>query len=202
MKSFILRTAGIFLIFASFTSCTKSPQSGNIKELDKYYTSAIIDGKKIEFTENQNGYLNGYGKAGVWVDGMSQWFERQSTTYAKNGENIFNIYFMKFVNSNPPTKNEIKSIFHQGTYSYGSSDFYNLVDGVEIRYIDENGMEWTTKGDQTGSLFQVNSHTTNISDSYTPFVTEGNFTCKLYNNLGQSKLLTEGIFKGRTVVYY
>ena len=202
MKSILFRFAFICITLVLFTSCTKTQKSGGLQQLDNFYTQVTIDGTSLEFTENEKGFVNGYGKAGVWVDGMSQWFERQSTTYARNGENIFNIYFMKFVNSNPPGKEEIKGIFHQGNYTYGSSDFNNLVNGVEIRYIDESGMEWTTKGNQSGSTFEVTEHSANSVDSHTPYMTTGKFTCKLYNNQGAEKTITAGKFSGRTVVYY
>jgi hypothetical protein len=185
-----------------FASCTKTPTGGRMHQLESFYSTATIDGNEVEFSENENGFVNGYGKAGVWVQGMGQWFERQSTVYSKNGENIFNIYFMKWVNANPPAKEDIKTIFRKGNYDFGSSDFNNLVEGVEIRYIDEAGVEWTTRGDQTGSHFEVTDHAKNEADSYTPYITEGTFSCKFYNNLGESKTVTNGQFKGRTVVYY
>jgi len=202
MKSILLRTTIVVFAFAFFSSCTKTTGGEGMHELENFYTTATIDNKTVEFAENSKGFVNGYGKAGVWVQGMGQWFERQSTVYSKNGENVFNIYFMKWINTNPPAKEDIKAIFREGNYNYGSSDFNNLMEGIEIRYIDEFGVEWTTKGDQTGSWFEVTGHSKNEADSYTPYVTEGNFSCKFYNRNGDVKPVTEGEFKGRTVVYY
>jgi hypothetical protein len=202
MKSIFTGTLIALLVITLFTSCTKTEQTGSIRSIEKFYAAATIDGNKVEFTENKNGFLNGYGKAGVFVEGMNQYFERQSSTYAQNGENIFNIYFMKWLNTSPPSKEDVRSIFYEGNYSFGSSDFRNLIEGVEIKYIDEAGIEWTTQGNQTGSYFEITSHSKNSIDSYTPYATSGKFSCKLYNSLGQVKTVTDGAFKGRTVVYY
>lgn len=202
MKITLIRTVVLVIGTSLLMACMKTEQTGQIHKLEKLYASCTIDGKLVELQENKDGIVNGYGKGGIWVEGMQQYFERQSTKFAKNGEDILSIYFMQWLGHVPPTQEEIKSIFYEGHYTYGSSDFLNLIAGVEIHYIDENGIVWTTRGDQTGSYFEITTHERNTTDSYTPYMTTGRFSCKLYNAQGQCKTITDGRFKGRTVVYY
>jgi hypothetical protein len=135
----------IFIILTAITllaSCTKTEEYRSLRSPEKFFVAMTVDGNKIEFYENKNGIVNGYGKGGIWIKSEGLYFERQLTTYARNGKNIFNICFMKWVSANPPSKEDIRSIFYPGSYSYGSSDVYNLMPGVEISYVEENGMEW------------------------------------------------------------
>ncbi len=202
MKRVIFRAFGFIAALALFTSCTKAPGNGSIHKVESFYSSAKIEGETVSFTENKDGYLNGYGKGGAFVPALGKYMERQSTTFAKNGENVFNIYFLKFVDNNPPTKEDIKSVFRLGNYQFGNSSQFAIKEGIEIAYVDENGTEWNTRGDQTGSFFEVTDHALNTLDSYTPYTTSGKFSCRLYNQMGESMAVTDGTFKGRTVVYY
>jgi hypothetical protein len=203
MKKIVTRVAGLWIVLALFvSSCTKPTQNGSIQQLEKFYSSIKVDGEEISFAENENGYVNGYGKGGAFVPTLGKYFERQFTSYAIAGENKFNIYFMNFVNSNPPAEFEVKNMFYEGNYEFGNSTLANLKPGVEIRYIDSKGVEWTSQGDQTGSYFEVTKHEKNTADKYTPYKTSGKFNCRLYNSLGEYITVTDGKFSGRTVVYY
>jgi hypothetical protein len=203
MKKIAFRTAGLWVVLALFiSSCTKAPKNIGLKKIENFYTTANINGSEVTFTESKDGFVNGYGKGGVYVPTLGKYFERQSTTYAKNGENKFNIYFMNYTLGNPPIEQEVKALFFEGNYGFGNSAPGFFKPGVEIKYIDNNGIEWTTQGDQTGSYFEVTSHAKNTTDSYTPYKTSGKFSCKLHNGLGESITVTDGEFNGRTVVYY
>lgn len=203
MKKLATRTAGLWVVLVLFiSSCTKPTNNGNIQQLEKFYTSMKVDGKEITFTENKDGFVNGYGKGGAFVPALGKYFERQFTAFAKGGENKLNIYFMNFIENTPPSEVEIKTMFYEGNYEYGNSNIMNLKPGVEIKYIDDKGIEWTSQGGQTGSFFEVTDHSKNTSDSYTPYRTSGKFSCRLYNNLGEYITVTDGEFNGRTVVYY
>lgn len=203
MKKIFTRTALLWVALAIFAaSCTPVPQSGTIAQIERFYTSANINGTKVEFIENENGYVNGSGKGGTVIPAFAKYFERQATTYAKNGENKFTIYFMKLTENTPPSKEDIKAIFFEGNYPFGNSLPGYVKEGVEIRYIDDNGVEWTSLGEQSSSYFEVTSHSKNENDSFTPYVTSGKFSCKLYNAEGASIEVKDGTFKGRTVVYY
>jgi hypothetical protein len=203
MKKIVTRVAGLWVVLALFvSSCTKPTQTGSIQQLEKFYSSIKVNGEEISFSENENGYVNGYGKGGAYVPVLGKYFERQFTSYAIAGENKFNIYFMATSNSNPPSNIEIQSMFYEGNYEFGNSNPNFLKPGVEIRYIDNKGVEWTSQGDQTNSYFEVTKHEKNTSDTYTPYKTSGKFNCRLYNSLGEYITVTDGKFNGRTVVYY
>lgn len=203
MKKIFTRTAILWVALALFvSSCAPVPEGGTITQIESFYTSAKINGTEVNFTENKDGYVNGSGKGGAVVPAFGKYFERQATTFAKNGENKFSIYFLKLTANTPPSKDEIKSIFYQGNYAFGNSAAGFIKEGVEIRYVDDNGVEWNSQGDQSTSYFEVTEHNKNENDSYTPYVTSGKFNCKLYNYKGESIDVVDAKFKGRTVVYY
>lgn len=203
MKKIFTRTALLWVALAIFAaSCTPIPKGGTIAQIERFYTSAIINGTKVELIENENGYVNGSGKGGAFIPAFAKYFERQATTYAKNGENKFTIYFMKLTANNPPSQEDIKAIFYEGNYPFGNSQQGYIKEGVEIRYVDDKGVQWTSLGEQPNSYFEVTAHSKNENDSFTPYVTSGKFSCKLYNAQGESIDVTDATFKGRTVVYY
>lgn len=68
-------------------------------------------------------------------------------------------------------------------------------DGIEISFFDENGKNWTSNGDQSGSTFEV---TQIVDDSifeiaYVFFY--ATFNCTLYDDTGNSLELLNGSCK-------
>lgn len=90
-----------------------------------------------------------------------------------------------------PYTEEFFDFFQIGTYNYSNE----ADDGIEIVFLDENGTIWTSNGDQTGSSFEI-SKTTNNSfwgTEYVEFL--ATFNCTLYDESGNSMLLTNGSCK-------
>jgi hypothetical protein len=92
---------------------------------------------------------------------------------------------------------EFITFFNLGDYSYTNTP--STTDGVSVSWYDESGTEWRSDNapaDQTGSSFKVvNVAPVTPSTIYTITVTF-NFNCKLYDQSGNVKTLTNGIFKG------
>ncbi len=117
------------------------------------------------------------------------------------------------VSSSPsgyPTNAEIDAMFQVLSYPYGKSinevGAANSMDGVRVSYYGTDQVEWATdKGtaDQTGSTFSIISKTplpnpTQVAN-YSILV---EFSCKLYDDNGNMKTLTDGSMRGKAVLYY
>lgn len=114
-------------------------------------------------------------------------------------DNTLNSYFsidkgeLIFLGGEPDTTT-FKNFFNPGNYSYTAG----ALNGIVIAYYDSNNERWSTdqgSGDQTGSIFTITEIKTNNVFDYTVTV-RVTFNCKVYNNTGQSKTLTEGVYIG------
>jgi hypothetical protein len=73
------------------------------------------------------------------------------------------------------------------------------VEGVIVYYKDSAGVIWSTdfgSGDQTSSSFQI---TERKDDTFYSGVVKGKFSCTVYNISGDSKLLENGQFVGKSI---
>jgi len=109
-----------------------------------------------------------------------------------------------------PTNAAIDAMFQVQSYPYGKSinevGAANSMDGVRVAYYGTDQVEWATdKGtaNQTGSTFSIVSITplstpTQVAN-YSILV---EFSCKLYDDNGNVKTLTDGSMRGKAVLYY
>jgi len=100
-----------------------------------------------------------------------------------------------------PEDSLVEQYIMPGTYDYSMTD----VDGISIRWWDDQGIPWGTDqgpADQTGSVFTIDQVQvdTNFID-YTIKVL-AHFNCTLYNGVGESKTVTNGVFVGSFQNYW
>lgn len=95
---------------------------------------------------------------------------------------------------------EFITFFNLGDYLYTSTP--STTDGVNVSWYDQTGTEWSTDNapaNQTGSTFKVvNVGEVAGSSPYIVIITF-NFNCKLYDQSGNVKTLTNGVYKGQFV---
>jgi len=93
-----------------------------------------------------------------------------------------------------PSEEAFRAFFAVGNVNYSP----NNLDGIMIEHRAADGTMWTTdKGtaDQTGSLFKIEA-VKETNDSYQNIKVYATFNCKLYDDNGNSKTLTNGKFVG------
>lgn len=100
--------------------------------------------------------------------------------------------------------NQFKDYFAAGNYTYASlQDILPpytpvLQNGFAIQWADENGVIWRTdkgSGDQSGSRFTITSRqdaTYQWALGVAPIRVAAEFTCKIYDDTGRSKKITNG----------
>lgn len=199
-------TSSLFLVLALsflFSSCTKDDSiSGNLHQIQKFSVNAEIDHQNIVFSENSSGTVNRIGHDGVFLFSSGKYFERQTMAFSKNNENVFTISIIGLLDTHFPDDEAIKEMFYEGTYPFGNSSANQLAAGVEIRYTDANGENWTSQGDQSFSHFEITEHVRNKWDNLSGYQTSGTLSCKLYHENGKSILLKNATFTSRSVIFY
>lgn len=93
-----------------------------------------------------------------------------------------------------PSKSEFLALFSTGSKNYSQ----DLSNGVEV-YIVENNVVWSSangSGNQSGSKFNITSATEGSVLGNDNVEIEATFSCTLYDDSGNSKVLTNGTFKG------
>lgn len=100
---------------------------------------------------------------------------------------VFRIYVTPFLNSTV-----YYGMVQAGSYNYAYTN--NNKNGAYLSITDKAGMLWTSKGDQTGSTFQITSRGAN-QQTFTTIA--GTATCKMYNTQGNVKTFT-GTFSAIT----
>ncbi|MFN8166899.1 MAG: hypothetical protein U0X76_12250 [Bacteroidia bacterium] len=95
------------------------------------------------------------------------------------------------INSIPPSDSLFVSQFNSGAWSFlaAGNEIFN------ISYVDQNGDQWDTSSgtaDQTGSNFNVSEKLVIHKNGRTGVLLKATFNCKLYDNSGHVKNLTNG----------
>lgn len=191
-----------------FTSCLKKapePAAGT-KITAKFYFTGAIGGKEVVFQDGVNGYGSGAGYSGG--SDYSGYQEVQSMVITKglNPNNSISASLIKYF-PEEPTNDMIESMFHLGKYSFGrehdgSAD--SGKDGVQIIYVDSDGIVWSTDlgtEAQPNGSFEIIEHINN-THGWSEKITKATFNCILYDEEGNSMLLTNGIIRGRSVQYH
>lgn len=200
-----------FLLFTSlvFFSCTKKNDTNNKYP---YYFKATINGQFVNYQANNisteygsgtNSMSSGLGPSDT-DEGYIDHYE--GTILVKDiniYQNAIEVYILKHFNSYfSPSEDEKNAMFYQGNYPYGQLDELdgmNTKNGAVIIYYDNDGVQWTSEnGSQTGSTFAITELVEN-NDGTSKKIMKAVFTCKLYNQAGQSIQLTNGEIRGLVI---
>lgn len=180
-----------------------NPGSGGTIITSSLYFQATIDGQEVVFQDGINGYASAAGSSGESVS--SGYGEGQSMSLLKPfaTKNITGVVIIKKFTEMPSLCSEIESMFSIGTYPYGkhSGDLNDAVEGAVVYYIDSSGKAWSSDNGaatQTGSTFQITEHISN-SDGFSRRISKASFSCKLYDEEGNVKTLTNGTIRSRSV---
>lgn len=204
----------LFLLLATtftFFSCKKKKLDPNEIRSD-YYFQATIGGEQITYQEGESDYLNIIGDFGEGrsAAGMSQYVP---FTCIAHEDGLFSTDGLKNSGAVALIKASSSLLLPQqigqqivtgdigfGTRSYESSD--EAIEGGFLSWVDGNGTEWTSNGDQSGSSFKVVEYIdADDVDASTHKIIMVEFSGTLYNGAGGSQTVTAGKARGRLIVY-
>jgi hypothetical protein len=201
----------------SFNSCKKESEpeptptpapppagTGAPSITSSFYFQAKIDGTWVTYQDGIGSYASGTagGNYGSTVNQEEQ-IGMLINYVAQTGGAIF------VLKQFPGTASgaDYESMFAVRSYTYGINadkpGYPSGVDGAGIVFWDASGVEWRTDygtANQTGSTFNITEHIAN-TDGYSHRISKATFSCKLYDDNGNVKNLTNGVFRGRTVLY-
>ena len=202
----------IFITALVISACSKKTDSDNKYP---YYFKGSIDGNAVSYQANNintvyssgtNWMANGEGPDNT-DDGSNDHYDGTILQeYGINAPvNAIGVYILKhFDNYMSPTEEEREAMYYLGNFPYGKLDEFNTLNtknGAVIEYYDNNGEWWTSEnGPQTGSTFSITELSVN-NEGTSKKIMKANFSCKLYNQTGQSIQLTNGEIRGLILEY-
>jgi hypothetical protein len=167
------------------------------------YFVAKIDGADFLVEALKNNYGSGAGSGTGNSSGT--WVEEQSLLLMNTVNNhVSGVLFVKAFTDKPNDCAQLETMIKPGVYPFGKTvqgSGTPATDGIVIVHTDANGKYWTSDlgtGDQTGSTFDVVEHIAN-NDGFSQRISKARFNCKLYDGLGNSKTLTNGEIRSRSV---
>lgn len=107
-----------------------------------------------------------------------------------------------------PSVDSVNTMVALAARSYGaflwnqSTLVYEVVDGVRVEWTDPLGTKWSTDrgtADQTGSNFSINENMSTGDPVGPRFTFKVIFNCRLYDDAGNSKLVTNGALHGPVI---
>ncbi len=161
-----------------------------------YYYNVTVDG--IKFTQTAN--VGDYGYF-IGTDGQDSVVLNSGVTPVTDptppGETYLIISKGIFYDYSLATDSQFKNFFSVGTYQYAPVGWAN---GISVEWKDGTGKYWNTDkapGIQAGSTFKI----TAIEDDPVEFPKYSvkvtiEFSCKVYDDLGSSKTITDGKYVG------
>lgn len=166
-----------------------------------FYFQAKIDGNWITLQDGVNGFASGT-MGGNYGTSVNQ--EEQAALITNYGLGQFACFFILKTFPGTVTGADYESMFSVNSYNYGiNKDLPNGIDGAGIAYTDASGIDWRSDygtANQTGSTFNIVEHIVN-TDGYSHKISKATFSCKLYDGNGNSKTVTNGVLRGRSIIY-
>jgi hypothetical protein len=182
----------ISLFHTPFSSDSDLSKTITNSSSDTFKLSATIDGKVINLINNADGIKfgsNSLKNIKKLPDTSKVIF--QSYVYKVSGGDVIfelNIGTLHYLGMKPPIP-EFENYFKTGKLNFS----FLAMDGVEIRYRDNQGVLWSTSnGNQPDSYFEL----TEITNTNETVNFKAHFSCKLYNSEHESKTLEKGEFIG------
>lgn len=172
-----------------------------------YHFAALLNGSNTWLTDSVDEYGNNPGRTAS-SQVVNQITEHEEFQYSlfDNPEEVEKVYIGLLDSFDfTPAGAEYAAMWTVGNYTYGKREIQNngaMMDGALIEYIDSNGMIWSTDRGipyQDESRFDITMVTDNEDDEFSVKIAEVEFECTLYNDLGDSIMVTSGVFLGRVV---
>lgn len=194
MKKIISLTLMAFVV--GFVSCSReegnnnnnpTPPAVTISSTPLFY--GVLGGNVLSYTStNYSGTtaasqsINGWDETAVYNAGL---VNAQYEAYAS-----MDLGTAVYSNTHPHEDANFDAFFAVGPRLYS----IDAAAGVKLFVRDAAGVQWTSNGNQSGSTFNIDAvQPLNVGGEHHIKV-KASFSCKMYNNAGQSKNLTDGIY--------
>jgi hypothetical protein len=160
-----------------------------------YYIDSKINSNRLMYEDSVRGVLNSAQR--TTIDSVTFVLIKESSIFSGTTINgvIVNTIISQYKKGSISDTTLTDSMFTVKSYDF-TNRYRN--EGIEISWYDGTQM-WSTsnaKGDQTGSSFEIVKHDRSGKSTF-KYITNGNFSCKLYTKDGQSKFML-GNFKSKT----
>ena len=205
MKHFLIP---VLLILFLLGSCSKDEEEttntsdSGTQEAQYYFYGTLDDGTDISFEAGESTFssTSKYGNA----NNGSQTHVEQSFLLSNSTQtNMAGASLSQTFNTNEENCNSYKSMFSVKNYGYGHIDY--STEGASVFYLDANGKLWATYqggGAQNGGLFKITRQINGNYGSGSNGITEAQFECTLYDEIGNWKKLTNGRIRSYSVQCY
>lgn len=200
MKNLLLILSTLMILFSCSKEETQTEDLIEFNITSDYYFVAVIDGEKIQFEYNIDGYGNGPVSGGSTTPDGYQYYDGTIFLKGISPANSAGITILQTFLDYPDCE-QIKQMYHLGDYTYGKeslSSEENGQNGALVYYVDENGVQWSSgilSANQKGSAFEIVEYE-DFFTFYSSKVITAKFSCTLYNTNGELKKLTNGELRG------
>jgi len=203
-----LVVTNLLLVISFFSSCKKNdatnptpvtPVSTAITIESSERITANIDGVSYSKITGDGTYRGSSGSSKSMRSLPDSSSARYSSSITDAGFNTTYFWVQKgtiVFQNYEPTNAIYKSFFTPGVYNYD----FDANHGINIEWNDDAGTSWNTDkgtGIQTGSHFEITDMKDFLDLTGEYYVKiKASFNCIVYNDLGQSKTITNGIYIG------
>lgn len=169
-----------------------------------FYFSAKINGQSFLVEDGENGFISSAAVTRAGVSDEEGTESQSSVLITSTLDKWTGFTLVKNFARLPGECSGIEAMFRTGSYAYGrmeDSPNTAALDGVVVFYTDANDKFWSSDlgtGNQTGSTFEIIEHVAN-TDGFSQKISKAKFNCKVYDGLGNSQTLTEGLIRNRSV---
>lgn len=222
MKRIQILVASLLTVLL-ISSCKKSSDEANGPKASKeFYIQAKIDTKDYLVQADKVG-LDGYASGVAYMshssDGATELVIEQSFISKYTSDlnkltiNVVKVIPQRTYDNEAQWLQIMYGLFKTSEYTFGRTpqeedeEKDKYVEGVVISYIDADGKFWSTdmgSADQAGSMFKITSVTKNTDPQTSPFskqIITAEFSCKLYDKSGNSKVVSNGKARVRALTH-
>jgi len=168
-----------------------------------FFFSGTVNGNLITYRDKENNILN-IATSDQGDTTLTSKYKIIATDFSRINRTISDTDTISFVRvimceniDTPVTSMEVYNMFAPGTYSYGVRD--SSIDGAHVTWFEEGAKEWSSDlgiSDQMGSTFSITERGTYNGDS-SLFTFKATFSCKLYDGLGNSRVMQNATVSGQ-----
>ena len=164
-----------------------------------YFYGTLDDGTEISCEVGESSYLSSaeYNNS---MNGNQSHVEQSLILSSPSLSISAGVSLSQAFNATEENCNNFRSMFTQRNYGYGN--IQNFTEGAAVFYVDEFGTYWATYqvgGSQPGGSFKITSQRNGYYGSGFNGITEAEFECTLYDQVGNWKKLTNGRIRSYSV---
>jgi hypothetical protein len=204
LKNLLITTSVILFLLFLAGACSKDDDettnsSATPQVASFYFYGTFDDGTEISFEAGESSFTSTAGFSnssnGSQTHVEQSFLLTNSVQTSSAGASLSQSF-----NSDQDNCSNYSLMFNEQNYGYGHIDYYT--EGASVFYLDTDGKYWTTYqggGAQPGGSFKITSQRNGNYGSGFNGITEAEFECTLYDEVGNWKKLTNGRIRSYSV---